>query len=497
MRVTFVYPDVEGVQHYGTKKFYHGIGYLSAVLKQAGHQTGLIYLQTPPTRSDFLQELATTNPDVVAFSSTTHQHPYVEECARWIKESAPELKVVSGGTHPTLAIMPVTQNPDLDVVCQGEAELSFLELVNRWEKGHDISDVPNMHIRVGDKVIHNPMAKMVEDLDIFPFADRELFDYEEILRRNHGWVDMMAGRGCPYQCAYCAVPALQDTYKGVGKYVRYRSVQNVLDEIDSLVNHYNVRTLNFQDDVFTLKHAWTREFTQEYGRRFKHIPYWINTRVERVNYEDIVVELARSGCRGIRVGLESGDENLRRDVLKRKMTNEFIKETFDLFKKHGMETYTCNMLGLPGETAEMIEETIEFNRQLEPTQFQFSVFFPYPMTELHDISIERGLYDGTTVTSYFGKHTTLRQPQLSQEQVDHYYDKFVELKHELALKRRSATRHKIYTWLRKNVYHDDTTRLRRHLNALGALRRSARRLVRGAGKRKPAVQEEVLFPTGG
>lgn len=496
MRVTFVYPDIEGVQHYGTKKFYHGIGYLSALLKQAGHQTELIYLQTPPTKASFMDELAATNADVVAFSSTTHQHPAVEQCARWIKEDAPELKVVSGGTHPTLAVMQVAANRDIDVVCQGEGELSFLELVNRWEKGEDVSNVPNMHVRKGDKIIHNPMAKMIEDLDIFPFADRELFGYEQILRANHGWVDMMAGRGCPYQCAYCAVPALQNTYKEAGKYVRYRSVQNLMDEIDMLVHTYGVRILNFQDDVFTLKHAWTREFCQEYAKRFKHIPYWINTRVERVNYEDIVVELAKSGCRGIRVGLESGDEELRRDVLKRKMTNDFIKDTFDLFKKHGMETYTCNMLGLPGETPEQVEETIRVNRELEPTQFQFSVFFPYPMTELHDISIERGLYDGTTLATYFGKQSTLHQAQLSQEQISYYYDKFEELKRELALKRKSPAKHKVYTWLREKVYHDDTPRLRRHLNALGAVRQGAKRLVLGGSKPATTQQEEVLFPTG-
>jgi radical SAM superfamily enzyme YgiQ (UPF0313 family) len=276
---------------------------------------------------------------------------------------------------------------------------------------------------------------------------------------------MMAGRGCPYDCSYCCNPGLKDTFHGLGKYTRYRPVDNVMDEIAELEKRYRFKTLNFQDDVFTLKHDWTHEFCSSYVARGYKYPFWVNTRVERVEEESVVQELAAAGCRGIRVGLESGNEELRRDVLKRKMSNETIRKTFRLVQKYGMETYTCNMLGLPGETPEMIQETIDFNRELTPTQFQFSVFYPYPMTELHDISVQKGYYkEGDHTTSYYDKKSVLTLPTLTQEQIAYYHDKFSELKWELGLKRRSPARHKVYTALRR-LYGDDTPRLRRHLNA--------------------------------
>jgi len=499
MNITFVYPDVEGIQYYGTKKFYHGIGYLSSVLRAKGHKTSLLYLQATPTKEDFLSQLQESSPDVVAFSSTTHQHPFVEACADWIKSSAPELVVVSGGTHPTLATETVSTNRNIDVTCQGEGEYALAELVDRLGRGEAYTDIANLWVRKGDRLFRNPMAPLVEDLERFPFADRELFDYADILRANGGWVDMMAGRGCPYQCSYCAVPALQKQYRPLGKYVRYRAVEDVIAEIEYLVNTFDVQTLNFQDDVFTLKHDWTIAFCEAYASRFKHIPFWINTRVERVNYEDVVIALSRAGCQGVRVGLESGDEELRRDILKRKMTNSFIKDTLDLFKSHGMETYTCNMLGLPGETADMIQETVDFNRELAPTQLQFSVFYPYPLTELHEVAVREGYYEeGRVHTTYFDDKSELSMPQLSQKEITEGFGKFRELRNELALKRRSPFKHRLYTILRRYVYRNHVILLRKHINALGAFRARVRTLLKRQNPtNRPPEQAEHLFPTGG
>jgi radical SAM superfamily enzyme YgiQ (UPF0313 family) len=188
--------------------------------------------------------------------------------------------------------------------------------------------------------------------------------------------------------------------------------------------------------------------------------------VERVEDEAVVKELAAAGCRGIRVGLESGDENLRKDVLKRRMSNDTIRKTFRLVQTYGMETFTTNMLGLPGETPAMIQKTIDFNRELAPTQLQFSVFYPYPMTELHDVSVIKGYYkEGDHTTSYYDKKSLLTLPTLTQAQIAYYYDKFSNLKWELGLQRRSKTKHKVYTLLRR-LYRDDTPRLHRHMDAV-------------------------------
>lgn len=471
MRITFVYPDIEGVAYYGARKYYHGLGYLSSVLRERGHETSLLYLQAEPTRETFLQELQALRPDLVGFSSTTHQHPYVEQCAAWIKEEIPEVKTVAGGTHPTLVPDEVAQHPALDFVCVGEGEHTLLELVERLAAGEDGTDVPGLWARRGGEVVRNPLRPLIQDLGALPFPDRELFGFDEILRQNDGWVDMMAGRGCPYQCSYCCNPGLQKRYQGLGRYVRYRPVENILAELRVLQARYPVRVLNFQDDVFTLDREWLLQFCDQYAAEFR-IPFWINTRVERIRDEAIVEALAHAGCAGVRIGLESGNEHLRREILKRQMGNDEIRAAFRLLRKHGLRVYTCNMLGVPGETAEMIQETVDLNRELFPDQFQFSVFHPYPMTELYDLSVREGYYDPHRVLpTYYSRQSVLELPTLSPEELAEGYDKFVELRRELDLRRRSPLKWRVYDFLRRTVFGGDALRLRRALNTVAAWRK--------------------------
>jgi radical SAM superfamily enzyme YgiQ (UPF0313 family) len=448
MRVCLVYPDIGGVEHYGARKYYHGLGYISSVLKGGGHETMLVYLQREPEPEAFMQEVSDLGPDMVAFSATTHQYPYVETCAAWIKRNLPRLMTVVGGIHATLAPEEVSADPHIDVICIGEGEHALLELANALQEGRSYDDVANLWVRRNGQVIRNTLRPLVPDLDMLPFPDRALFGFDEILAANDGWVDMMAGRGCPYGCSYCCNPALRQRFKGLGKYVRFRSPGNILAEVRALAGSYPIKTLNFQDDVFTLDREWTLEFCQVYGQEFE-FPFWINTRVESINDEELVAALARAGCRSVRIGLESGNEQLRTEILKRRMSNEEIRQAFALARKYGLDTYTCNMLGIPGETAAMIEQTIALNRELEPTDLQFSVFYPYPMTELYDLSVREGLIAGDQcLSSYYERKSVLSLPTLSQQELEKGYDHFLQLKRELRLKRSSPTRYRIYRLLR-------------------------------------------------
>jgi len=479
MKVCFVYPDIGGVERYGARKYYHGLGYLSSVLKQAGHETALIYLEREPTRDEFLQQVALTAADVVAFSATTHQYPCIERCTHWIKQSGSEMLTVVGGIHPTLVPEDVLANPDIDVACVGEGEYPLLDLVTALKSGQDFANIPNLWLCRGGEVIRNPLRLLVANLDELPFVDRELFDFEGILAANDGWVDLMAGRGCPYSCTYCSNPGLRERFRGLGKYVRFRSVDNVLAEIRSLAARYTIKTLNFQDDIFTLDHKWVVKFSRAYGKEFC-FPFWINSRVERIKNEEMVAALADAGCCGVRIGLESGNEELRTKVLKRRMSNDEIRHAFALAREYGLDVYTCNMLGIPGETADMIEETIALNRELEPAGMQFSVFYPYPMTVLYDLCVRNGyLTEETELRSYYERKSILRLPTLSDEELERGYDRFEQLKIELQLKRLNPTKYRVYRML---------------LVLFGGNSRKARSALRRLGRIKAIVTEALRGP---
>jgi anaerobic magnesium-protoporphyrin IX monomethyl ester cyclase len=466
MKVCLVYPDIGGVEHYGARKFYHGLGYLSSVLKQAGHETALLYLERELDQDEFLGQVTATSASLVAFSATTHQFPYVARCAEWIRQSSPNLTTVIGGPHATLVPEDVLARSSLDLVCVGEGEHPLLDLVSALETGRDFEHIPNLWLRTGGQNIQNPLRPLLTNLDELPFADRELFGFDQILAANDGWVDLMAGRGCPYSCTYCSNPGLRERFAGLGKYVRFRSVDNVLAEIRGLAARYQVRTLNFQDDVFTLDRKWVLQFSESYGREFA-FPFWINSRVERIKDEEMVAALARAGCRGVRIGLESGNEQLRTQVLKRTMSNEEIRQTFALARKYGLDVYTCNMLGIPGETANMIEETIALNRELEPAGMQFSVFYPYPMTELYDVCAHEGyLAEGEQLYSYYERKSVLRLPTLSQSELEKEYDRFEQLKIELQMKRANPTEYQAYKAL-LFLFQGDSRKARAVLRRLG------------------------------
>ena len=128
MKILFVYSDISGAEHYGAKKYYSGIGSLSTVLRAAGHSTELIYLQREPDRDAFVEQVRQVAPGLVAFSSTTHQYPYIERYAGYLREALPQVPRVCGGTHPTLV-------PE-QVVSRSEERRVGKECRSRWSPYH-------------------------------------------------------------------------------------------------------------------------------------------------------------------------------------------------------------------------------------------------------------------------------------------------------------------------------------------------------------------------
>lgn len=354
-----------------------GIMYLSAALKDAGHQVEVFVKADIPDDAMAAESLSAFAPDIAAFSLVTGDHPWALRMARLLKDQAAgRLVTVFGGPHPTFYPEFIAEDA-VDVICIGEGEEAFCELAEYVDAGKPIQGIRNLHVKTIAGIVKNEVRPLRQGLDELPFPDRSLYlSKYPFMRLSH--MAVMAGRGCPYTCSYCFNESLQALYRGKGPYVRQRSPGNVLAEIEELVRAYHPRTIYFQDDVFTLNREFLAAFLPAYRQRVG-LPFICLSRAEQLT-DEMIRLLTAAGCKRLFWGIESGNEALRRNILKRNFSNADIVAKAALLKRHGLKFRTYNILGIPGETVENARETVELNIRIRTDYPWCSVLSPYPKT---------------------------------------------------------------------------------------------------------------------
>jgi len=418
MKVTFVYPDYFGTQDVHTEpqgRVYLGIGYLSSALKRAGHSVELLHIVAPIPRDEIIASISRSGADLVAFSATTLQFSKVKELASWVKEDL-GLPVACGGLHPTIAPEETIAEKCIDYVCVGEGEEALLELCGALEAGRPTDTIEGIWSRSGETIIRNPVRPLVEDLDSLPFPDREIFDEANFASNQKKRLTMMASRGCPFDCSYCCNHLQKSIYPNPGKYVRFRSPGNVMDEIEAAREIYpDIEQVRFDDDILTLDRNWFREFAHLYRERVG-LPFICNARVDLLN-EEMVGLLASAGCSAIAMGVESGNYWLRKNVLRRPMKDEKILNAFQLCKDAGIATVSLNMVGFPHETISMALDTVKMNARIGPSLAQITALCPFPHTRIHDECVEGGMLGDATPDTLFSGRSELKLDKMSRAQV--------------------------------------------------------------------------------
>lgn len=232
----------------------------------------------------------------------------------------------------------------------------------------------------------------------------------------------MASRGCPYSCTYCSNSGLRKITDG--KYVRFRSIENIISEIKEVVSKYKVKSVYLNDDVFTVNKNYVEKFCNQYVKEIGY-PFEINTRVENLD-RNILKMLKDAGCYRIAMGLEQGDEKFRKEILNRPMSNEKIETAFLLAKEIGIKTKTFNIVGFPFETVENHMETVRLNRKIQPNSIVNYIFEPYPGTPLYDMCLENNFIEKEKEEEDFISRTDtyLKMPQFTRKQILQCYRRF-------------------------------------------------------------------------
>jgi radical SAM superfamily enzyme YgiQ (UPF0313 family) len=419
MKVTFI---LLHITPWRTTQYYSGIASLSAVLKQEGHEVSLLHYTRPVKERELIADLSSRSPDLIGFSATTHMFLYAAQWAPWIKKHF-DIPVICGGAHPTIAPQEVIRTSGIDMICIGEGEVAMAELCRSLENRQDITRIPGIWIKDGDTVIKNPVGPLIEDLDSLPREDRGIFDYNMLYSSLNNTVDFMASRGCPYSCSYCCIPVIKKIYPNPGKYVRFRSVDSVIEEIKEIAARYSfTKFVRFFDDILPLNRDWFGEFASKY-REEVGLPFSCQWRADLIDRETAGL-LKTAGCYIIRFGVESGNDRIRNDVLNRGIAREQIIRAFALCRESGIKARANYIIGSPFEDMRSVLDSVKLNAEIRPDETLAAYFYPYTGSQAHLICEENGFLTGIEHDT-FQEAPFISQKTITWNQVRFAYETFL------------------------------------------------------------------------
>lgn len=390
-----MFPDIsERAWHKGY--FHYGLAHISSYLKQRVKDVEISLLPIRDkglSQVDFSSRIEEFSPNIIGFTSTTHSFPLVQKLAKWVKSFNSNILTVCGGVYVTINPEEALLSSEINVAVCGDGEYPMEALVNEWIGHGKIADEKGVWYRKGNRIVNNGLAT-VENLDLLPDPDWELFEYMNLDDGSQGIGGLMLSRGCPYQCSYCCNHKIANIYKESKKwYVRFKSVEKSILEIKNFITKFpGIHSLYFDDDILPLKKQWFLDFAARYKSEINR-PYWCNIRPNLVD-EEIVDALVFSGCVRAGIGIESGNEKIRNEVLKRNISEQALINAVSLLKNKKIYVYSFNMVGVPTETKKELLDTIRLNARLNVDKMQCSVLYPYKHTTLYEFVVKEGLFIG-------------------------------------------------------------------------------------------------------
>ena len=412
----------------GQEEIQLGIAQLSAVLKQEGHHTDLLVLDRKYGKKNLVRlvrKMHYGNFGLICFSSVYSEFDYMLELASYVKMHHQAFTVL-GGSHATVS-PDISYLDTFDALCIGEGEGALVELARalEQEKEQDIVGIQNLWLKQGEKIFQNRTRPFIQDLDSLPWADRELF--QEQIFEPDSRISVLLGRGCPYSCTYCCNHKIREVAEG--KYVRMRSVPSILEEIESLNRRFpSVSEYFLEVETLGARIKWLVELCEaleEFNKGRQKLSFSANLRVhDRMDPELVFSHLAKAGFTSVIIGLESGNERIRTEVLDRHYSNDTIRKAVHAARKHGLKVGMFNLIGLPTESYEDFLDTLKLNQELQPHWHSTSIFFPYPGTRLYERCEELGLIHGKLSGKEERQRAVLDLPEFSRRKIQRQFDSF-------------------------------------------------------------------------
>ncbi len=432
MRILFVKSIINSHNYIDphTYGFDFGIASISSVLKQHKHTTDLFIVRNWSNLTQLFYRIKHTNPDVIAYSVYGSGFLGTVRISKNVRKHFPKILQVMGGIHLILNPQDIEEAPDVDAICTGEGEYCFVDFLARYKRGDDSHlTADGFWVRKKKKIIRNKKVPFINNLNDLPFPDRDIFSYQGMspnFDQNKVVLDYLFTRGCPFNCTYCSNHALRTQF-GQSHYVRNLTPKRAIEWIKHDLNKYACERITIHDDTFTVDKKWVLSFLNLY-KEIK-VPFRCNLRVGTFD-KNLLTKMKLSGCSSVCVGIESGDEELRLNVMKRNMKNDLIIRTFEEAKKLKLERLAFVMLGLPEETPNKFINTVKLFADIAPETYLLSIFYPYKGTELYEYVKKKKYIKYNQKWDFVErKDTILEMPQFSRPDILHYYRNFDGLVH--------------------------------------------------------------------
>ncbi len=350
-----------------------GIAYIASFLRSKGHSVKLVDVKLfgDTWRGNIVKIIEEEKPKYAGISCVTPAMPDALRIAETVKKTDNKVKVVLGGPHPSAMPEECIRYENVDIVCIGEGEYTFLELL----EGKELEKIKGLCYKEKGAIKITEQRDLIKDLDSLPWPAYDLLPLHKYGNPFLGKsIIMVTGRGCPYNCLFCSSKTINK------QRYRLRSIKNVVDEIEHLYNNYGIRGFLFADDTFTMIPKRTEELCNEILKKGLKISWGCDTRVDAVTPE-IAKLMKKSGCNLVKFGIESGDEKILK-IIRKGITLEQVRKAVKIVKKAGIKAHGFFIIGHPYDTEESIRRTIDFAKSLPLDYAQFSVLTPYPGTDV-------------------------------------------------------------------------------------------------------------------
>jgi len=394
-----------------------GLTALAAYLLREGVEVAIEDCIVQPHSMERAREvLDRFEPDVVGATAVTMNVKAALGVLRDYREARPGVVTVMGGPHVTFdAENILARNPFVDLIVRGEGEITLTELLGAIDARASFEPIQGISFRSPQgTVVHNPARPFLPDLDVLPLPARHLVPVSRY--RALGFpITMTTSRGCPYECIFCVGRRM------VGRKIRYASLDRVLDEFEALVR-MDFSQICIVDDLFTANSKRCLAICDGILKRGVVFPWAAFARVDTVS-ADLLRRMKEAGCTSLCFGIESGNQAIL-DRIKKRTTVEQCSRAAEMCHRAGIEPMMSFILGLPGETAETVQETMAFAETLSKS-YGFHILAPFPGTEVRDRCDAYGMRILTDDWDLYDANRSVTDPgTISPAEVDRVVNEF-------------------------------------------------------------------------